>query len=72
MSEGIRPAARIPPAEPLRVQPMREQSNQSRREQVKRSQPHRQLPPVPEAEEPLHAADGFALDPVPQQLDVEI
>ncbi len=72
MSEGIRPAARIPPAEPMRVQPTREQANQSQREPSKRSQPRRQPPPAPEAEEPLHNADDFAPDAEPRQLDVEI
>ena len=72
MSEGIRPAGRVTPAEPVRVQPMREQSNQSRREQAKRLPSRRPPTPVPEAEEPLHTPDGGALDPEPQQLDVEI
>jgi hypothetical protein len=72
MPEGIRPAARIAPAEPVRVQPTREQANQSRREQANRSQPHRPPPAVPEAEQPSHNADAFAPDTEPQQLDVEI
>jgi hypothetical protein len=72
MSEGIRPAARITPTEPMRVQPTREQSNQSRREQAKRLPSRRPPTPVSEAEEPLHTPDGGTLDPEPQQLDVEI
>jgi hypothetical protein len=72
MSEGIRPAGRVTPAEPMRVQPTREQTNQSRREPSRRSQPRHQPLPAPEAEEPLHTHDGGALDPEPQQLDVEI
>jgi hypothetical protein len=72
MSEGIRPAARITPTEPMRVQPTREQANQSQREPSKRPQPRRPPTPAPEAEEPLHTPDGGTLDPEPQQLDVEI
>jgi hypothetical protein len=49
MSEGIRPAGRVTPAEPVRVQPTREQSNQSRREQAKRLPSRRPPTPVPEA-----------------------
>jgi hypothetical protein len=72
MSEGIRPAARITPTEPMRVQPTREQANQSQREPSKRPQPRHQPLPALEAEEPLRNADGFTPDTEPQQLDVEI